>query len=511
MRLQTYPLPAKSLSFTIGFLSLGTETLWIRLFSYQNHSIAKALPFILGVYLLGIAFGAAVGSRICKGERHLGEILAVSLLYGAAAISFGPATVTASLRFGLNPNGFATSLAFLAAFAFSVCFPICHHLGTIVRSGSTGKSMSKVYAANIAGSVIGPLFVNFVLLQFGTTQLAFTLLGLLTAAVALAVLLICPTSNYALKLTGLVGVLIATASVFAAAGPNNWLIANFSSDHSIRRIIETRQGIAVSLKEDVGGDVILGGNVYDGRTNVDPRINSNGINRVLVLAALRPNPKRILMLGLSIGTWNYLVTGFPGVQQIDVVEINPGYIDMIQDYPEQRTALGDPRVKLTIADGRKFLRTVPESTYDLVVINTTFHWRSYISLLLSREFLTLVRTRMTRGALLAFNATGSPDALNTAASVFPYAYLYDNFVFCGDFDWRTKLDEQNSVDELLRVSPEGKPLLTMADKSLVLNFLSRDRTTTVAEATAKAGRPLEVITDRNLITEYKYGMPLFGN
>jgi spermidine synthase len=507
MSLQTHPLPAKSLSFTIGLLSLGTETLWIRLFSYHNHSIAKALPFILGVYLLGIAFGAALGSRICKSERYLPEILAVSLLCGTVAISLGPATVAASLMFGFYATrSLAAGLAFVAAFAFSVCFPICHHLGAIVSAGKTGKSMSRVYAANIAGSGIGPLFVNFVLLQFGTTQLAFALLGLLAAAVALAVLLVCITSNHALKLAGIIGTLIATASVIAAVGPNNWLIASFSAS-PIRRIVETRQGIVVSLKKDIGGDVILGGNVYDGRTNLDPRINSNDINRVLVLAALRPNPKRVLMLGLSIGTWNYLITGFPGVQQIDVVEINPGYIDMIQDYAEQRKALADPRVKLTIADGRKFLRAVPESTYDLVVINTTFHWRSYSSLLLSREFLTLVRTRMKSGALFAFNTTSSPDALYTAASVFPHAYLYDNFVFCGDFDWRTKLGEQSSIDELLRVSPERKPLLTKADESLALNFLSRNRTATVAEVAAKVGRPLEVITDRNLITEYKYGIP----
>ena len=55
-------LPAKSLSFIVGFLSLGSETLWIRTFSYHNESMAKSLPFILGVYLLGIAFGAARGS-----------------------------------------------------------------------------------------------------------------------------------------------------------------------------------------------------------------------------------------------------------------------------------------------------------------------------------------------------------------------------------------------------------------------------------------------------------------
>ena len=118
---------------------------------------------------------------------------------------------------------------------------------------------------------------------------------------------------------------------------------------------------------------------------------------------------------------------------------------------------------------------------------------------------------MKPGALFTFNTTDSPNiALNTATSVFPHAYLYDNFVICGDFDWRTKLGERSSIDELLGVSPEGKPLLMEPDESLVLNFLSRNRTATVAEVAAKVGRPLEVITDRNLITEYKYGIPLFG-
>jgi predicted membrane-bound spermidine synthase len=398
-------------------------------------------------------------------------------------------------------------LAFVSAFAFSVCFPICHHIGTVVRAGATGRSMSRIYAANIAGSVIGPLIVNFVLLQLGTTQLAFALLGLLAIGIYLVVSPI--TSNNTLKAAGIVGILIAIANVIVLGGPNNWLIASFSRE-PIRRIVETRQGIVVSYKRDLGGDVIFGDNAYDGGTNLDPRVNSNGINRVLVLATLKPNPKRVLILGLSIGTWNYLVTGFPGVQQIDVVEINPGYLDMIQDYPEQQRALADPRVRINIADGRKFLRAVPNGSYDLVIMNITFNWRAYVSLLLSHEFLTLIRARMAPGGLLAYNTTGSPDALNTAASVFQHAYLYDNFAFCGDFDWRTKLSEPSSIDQLLRVRPEGKPLFTEADHSLILDFLSRDRTATVAEIATKAGRPLEVITDRNLITEYKWDAPVFS-
>jgi spermidine synthase len=500
-------LPAKSLSFIIGLLSLGSETLWIRTFCFHSESMAKALPFILGIYLLGIAFGAARGSRFCKDGGNLVEILGLSLLAGAGAIFLGPVLIAVSLELFAAARILHAVPAFIAAFAFAVCFPICHHLGTVVKTGSTGKSMSRVYAANIAGSVIGPLFVNFVLLQFATTQFAFALLGLVACLIALAVLF--ATARGALKSAGIAATVVAIASVSAAAGPTNWLITAFRG-YPVAGIVETRQGIVVSYSQDDGGDAIFGGNVYDGRTNLDPRVNSNKINRVLVLAALRPEPKRVLEVGLSIGTWNYLITGFPGVETIDVVEINPGYIDLMKNYPEQRRALADPRVNLSIGDGRKFLRSRPESTYDMVVMNTTWHWRAYSSLLLSREFLTLVRTRMAPGALLAYNATESPDALYTAAAVFPHAYLYDNFVIAADFDWRARLDSANAIDALRRIRPEGRALFSEVDEALMRSFLSRERTETVEQVAAKARRPLEIITDRNLITEFKYGPPLFG-
>jgi spermidine synthase len=499
-------LPAKSLSFTIGLLSLGSETLWIRTFSFHNESMAKSLPFILGVYLLGIAFGAARGSRFCKDGADLVAVLGLSLLAGAGTIFLGPVLIAVSIELFAGARILHAIPAFLAAYAFAICFPICHHLGTVVKTGTTGKSMSRVYAANIAGSVIGPLFVNFLLLQFATTQLAFALLGLVACLVSLAVLF--ATARGALKSAGIAGLILALASVTASAGPANWLIGAFRNNPPAG-IVETRQGIVVAYRQEQGGDIIYGGNVYDGRANVDPRVNSNLINRVLVLGALRPNPKRVLEIGLSIGSWNYLITGFPGVETIDLIEINPGYVEMIKNYPEQHRALADARVNLTIGDGRKFLRSRPEAAYDLVVMNTTWHWRAYTSLLLSREFLSLVRSRMAPGALLAYNTTESPDALYTAAAVFPHAYLYENFVIAGDFDWRMRFDAADAIEELRRMRPDGKPLFSAADESLMRYFLSRERTATVDQVAAKAGRPLEVITDRNLVAEYKYGRPLF--
>jgi spermidine synthase len=301
--------------------------------------------------------------------------------------------------------------------------------------------------------------------------------------------------------------LLAAGSVFLSMGSENWLINSLSTgpELQVRRVVETRQGIVVSYQDDKLGDVIYGGNVYDGRANIDPRINSNGINRVLVLAALRPKAKRVLVLGLSIGSWLYLIKGFPGVEHIDVIEINPAYLDLITDYKKQNEALADPHVHLHIADGRKFLRSVPVGSYDLIIMNTTWHWRAYTSMLLSQEFLRLLRSRLTPDGLAAFNTTGSPDALNTAASVFPHAYLYDNFAVCAGFDWRVLLGDPASVEALLGVMPETTPLLSEIDRPLLSALLSPSHIATAGQVAAKTPRPLEIITDRNLITEYRYG------
>jgi spermidine synthase/predicted MFS family arabinose efflux permease len=517
--------PAKSASLAIGLLSLGAETLWVRIFSFMGRSTPLAVSIILGTYLLGIAFGAVLGGRLCRhqDEKKLAVSLIASLLVGSIIVLASPlmlVTVTKSTTSHsysiILPAVAALSLAFLSSFVFSICFPICHHLGTKLASGNVGKGMSRVYAANIAGSVIGPLLVNFVILQFATTELAFAILGILGVAVGM-LLLGFAESRKPLKFAAATCVLLAVASVFAMARSDNWLIRSLASKpydpdpsrvFDVSRVVETRQGIIVSYRDDKSGDIIYGGNVYDGRTNLDPRLNSNNINRVLVLAALRPNPKRVLVIGLSIGSWNYLLSGFPGVEQIDVVEINPGYLQLIAEYPKQSEVMNDPRVRLHIGDGRRFLRKIPEGTYDLVVMNTSFHWRAYASMLLSKEFLTLARSRMAPGGLLAFNTTGSRDALYTAASVFPHAYLYDNFAICADSDWRAALEKPEAVRELMMVSPAKAALFSNDDSEIIKGFLSRSHTADVPGLAAKIGRPLEVITDRNLITEHKYGRPL---
>ena len=498
--------PAHVISFLVGFLSLGAETLWVRTYAFANESTPHALAIVLALFLLGIARGAAIGGSECEkagvpGARSIVDVAAIGILSASTILVLSPGLMV------VLPAPMITQavLIFLPAMLFSICFPICHHLGTVAGGGRTGRSLSRVYAANIAGSMCGPLVVNFGLLQVATTQTAFVVLG--AAGIGLALVLAlrnAPGTHLARASLG--GAAFALASLGIVAVSPNYLVRALSAyDTPIRHIVETRQGIVVAHADDAKGDLIFGGNVYDGRTNLDPRLNSNGLNRIIMLAPLQPKPKRVLVIGLSVGTWQHIIGGFAGVERMDVIEINPGYLELASHYAAQQKAIADPRVNLIIGDGRKFLRQNPDAKYDLVVMNTTLHWRVYVSLLLSREFLGIIKSHMTDTAVVTFNSTGSGDALKTAASVFPHAYLYDNFVVAASFDWRRTLQTPAAVAALRAIKPAGVPMFGPNDGDVIADFLDVRRITDLAEAEKKAGRPLEVITDRNLITEYRYG------
>src|SRR4051794_12217244 len=59
------------LAFSTGFLSLSQEILWVRLIGFANYNTPQVFGFVLGLYLLGIALGAAFGKRFCSGNSNL--------------------------------------------------------------------------------------------------------------------------------------------------------------------------------------------------------------------------------------------------------------------------------------------------------------------------------------------------------------------------------------------------------------------------------------------------------
>lgn len=502
------------LSFFCGFVSLSLEILWVRLYSFSMLSTPMAFGFVLMAYLFGIAMGAWAGGNFCRRNpsnillwRHTFVALAVSTIFSLIV----PVVFVWFYQQWWRHPLIDFALIALVSGVLAYIFPIAHHLGAGSKTAKQGQRFAWVYTSNVIGASLGPLVTGYVLLNFFTLQQAFLIIFFLQLCVI--GFFYWMQANGAQRRLVVGGCAVFASAVFFVSNSvdPHYLIQKTNSNQKFAsQVIENKHGIitifpgegADDLKID---DAVYGGNVYDGRTNLSIERNSNGLHRPLLLAALQPQPKKVLMIGLSIGSWLALVSGFPGVENIDVVEINPGYLQAAQAYPIQVNAFKDPRVNIVVDDARRWLRVHPDKKYDVIVMNTTWHWRANSGFLLSQEFFELIKKHMSVGAVMAFNATGSEDAFYTATRVFEHAYRYENFVYSASFDFRARKESAEAKLIYSSIEVGGSKLFSnknLIDRYLNQNFFSID------QDAKNIKRPLELITDNNGLTEFKYGYSL---
>lgn len=498
------------LSFACGFASLSLEILWMRLYSFAKLSTPAAFGFVLMSYLLGIAVGAWFGSRACRRITHDHRLWQASLLailcsaLGSLAL---PAVFAWLTRHTVHSPYLDLACIAASSSMLAFVFPIAHHLGTNSNPSHQGQRFALVYTANVAGAALGPLVTGYLLLDQLSLQQCFLVLAAVQVMTVLGFL--CWRTDIPRRASAAAASALLCCMVLwtAISVPAHHLIQQVAQHPgTAKRVIENRHGI-ITLYPEGPDDIVYGGNVYDGRTNLDVERNTNGLHRPLLLAALHPQPQKVLMIGLSIGSWLALVNGFPGMQSVDVVEINPGYIDAAQSYPAQARALQDPRVRVIAGDGRRWLRMHPETSYDLIVMNMTWHWRANSSLLLSEEFMQLLSKHMQPTSILAFNATSSGDAFFTASTVFPHTYRYDNFVYASPQDFRARKSDPAARATLAQLQVDGKPLFPARSQAMD-RFLNAPFIT-VEQAQQAAYRTFEKVTDQNMLPEFRYGRHLY--
>jgi predicted membrane-bound spermidine synthase len=497
------------LSFCIGFLSLSQEILWIRFISFTHTSTPFAFSFVLGCFILGISLGSTVGKRLC--ERNdaaaLARLVWCVLLMGAAADLVAPwAVISAGNDFRVTVE----AIAIIAGAAIkSVLFPVAHHLGTRTdNEQKIGSSVSRVYVCNIVGSSLGPVVTGFILLDLVSTQQAFISIALGQAALAIF---------WGLRAGGMARVLPVAGTLLAVLLLwlpeqlfTRFIQSRLAPDQTLQSLVENKHGVIHTVRKAEAGKpetlAVYGGNVYDGTANIGLADNTNGINRAYILAALHPAPRRILVVGLSTGAWTKVLSAMEGVERIDVIEINPGYLQLTAGMAHLNSILTDPRIHIHIDDGRRWMRKHPNEKYDLIVQNTSHHWRSYSTTQLSYEYQSLVKSRLNAGGLFAYNSTLSMDAFRTSAEVFSHSTLYANLVVGGDRDFVKTLDK--APLGLMRM--QGKPIFKPGDAGddALLKGLFGTPFVSYAAVARNGNRPPERITDANLITEFKYGLGL---
>ena len=447
-----------------GFISLGYEIVWYRLFSYTTGGVAKSFAFLLGAYLAGIAGGALVTNRVCKMITYPQTFILflVATVFGANLLGFliGPilfnSVIHVSYLWTLVPIG-------LAAAGLGAVFPMLCHI-SIPPDGNAGARMSYLYLSNIAGSALGSYLTGFVLmdvLPLSYVSVVLTLLGLSLGVVLLLRAQLKRTSFILAAAGAFVGALFVVQApefLFHHMYEKMQLKQNYAPAAAYATVVENRSGI-ISVTPD---GMVFGGGIYDGRFSVDLIRDANGIERPFALSYFHPNPREVLMVGLSSGSWAQVIANNPQVEHLTIVEINPGYLRLIQHNDMVASLLNNPKVHIEIDDGRRWLIRNGGRKFDVIVMNTTHNWRSNASNLLSVDFLQLIRQHLNPGGVHFYNTTGSDEVMATGVRVFPYGMRLVNLLVVSDTP--LQLNAQRWLDVLVHYKIDGKPVFDLSQE-----------------------------------------------
>ncbi|MFL6301497.1 MAG: hypothetical protein ACJ71N_12910 [Terriglobales bacterium] len=445
-----------------GFIALAYEIVWYRIFSFTTAGMAKSFAYLLGAYLVGIALGSLVAERLCHGKAVPHRFLRWTAIFVLLSnvVSFLVAPLLAEI---VRHSAYYRELPViaLAAGLLGATFPLICHI-SVRPDENSGARLSYLYLSNIVGSALGSYLVGFVLMDYLRLREIAIVLALL--GIFLAIVLTVPAKFTKPKFyAAITACAMAAIAVLIFAGPlfdgiyeRLLLKDKYAPGMRFFQVSETKSGVVAVTR----AGIVFGGGIYDGHYNLDLVHDKNGILRAYFIPAVHPTPENVLMIGFASGSWAQVIASYPKVKHFTIVEINPGYFDLLGEHPEVAGVVRNPKVDIVVDDGRRWLIRNRDAKFDLIVANTTYNWRAHATNLLSAEFLSLVKSHLNSGGIFYYNTTESDEVQATGVAVFRYGLRVSNFLMVSDSP--ISVDRQRLEQALVHYSIEGHSVFDLS-------------------------------------------------
>lgn len=411
--------------FITGFATFSLEIAWFRSLTATFHSTTDAFAIMLASILLALGIAASLVPLLRK-KVSLGSLITwagILILLATPLIE----------RFGLISFPYRGSALlvinwFILTF-YVVGMPVLL-LGTafpwILDEQHSARKWGMLYALNTLAAIAGALGAAWVLLP----AIGFARTAWLTGAlVAVTGIIVSPRKRrFAWGIMGILGLLIAVT--FESGIGRTSLRGNFPA-----KILEFYEGpestvAAVEYESKRRGLIIDGVQAavqYGGFQGKSSDRYMAWMGHLPML--LHPDPKTALVICFGTGqTANAVRRENP--DSVDIVDINPRVIKLAHNFDTNQNVLGDPKVRVTIMDGRAYMRRTT-NFFDVITLEPMPPNFAGVNALYSREFYELARKKMTPNGMIAqwvpFHLVASPYAISIATTfrdVFPNAILW---------------------------------------------------------------------------------------
>lgn len=377
------PAVIAGVAFLSGFVALGLEVLWTRMFAQVLHNSIYSFAAILVVFLVSLGIGGGLASILARTVRrpvHGLTALLIGAGIGVGASPFLFYLATGGLRYLASREDWSSYLASVFGMLALVCLGPGVLVGAVlpfllrVVSPETGTSagavLGRLAAINTAAGVVGSLVVGFVLID----------------------------------VLGVWGSLRSLAVVYLLASfldPGRLPIVP-DYDHlrvkpRLLRAWEGRDGTVAVLQTPNDLWITLDTYYSLGGTRVAPHEQAQGDLPLL----LHPNPRSVFFLGMGTGISAGAALRH-SVDRVVTAELNPNVVEAAREFfgPYTNGLFTDPRSEIVVEDGRNLLKGRSER-YDVIISDLFVPWQAGTGSLYTREHYEIIRERLAPGGLFA--------------------------------------------------------------------------------------------------------------
>jgi len=390
---------------------LALEVVWFRFLRMFVLTGSLAFTLMLASVLVGLGLGGGLAGQVLR--RRPGAMRwapSVAWLAGAlVAILYADFSRWIGAPGGPLVHEPATLLGLAAVLTLpvsvlsGVLFPLT---GAALRErvAPDTRAAGLLSLANTLGATAGSLGAGFVLLPlFGMEQ---SLFGL-AAAYGIVGLLLTAAGGGGRALPMLA--VLAAALFFFPFGKLERYYLRFPVERfvapgtaTLEAVREGRTETALLLRTDLGRERVHHRLVTDGYSMAGTTVRARRYMKLYVYwpLALRPSPRRALLISYGAGSTARALAETPGIEQVDVVDISREILDLsplVHPDPGE-DPLKDARFRVHVGDGRHFLQVTPER-YDLITGEPPPPKAAGVVNLYTREYFALVRDRLVEGGV----------------------------------------------------------------------------------------------------------------
>ncbi len=358
--------------FALTASGLALEVAITRLFSFLF--VQSYVYIIISLSISGIGFGAVLMYYL-KPPRRLGFLAALPLAVMALAV----------VLFGI------TMLSSSVVASLAVTFAIYVTIGAtqvhIFREGQI--PVSQLYAADLLGAATGSVLAFFLLNAAGAVNGVIVVTAVMSLAIAGLVLAFSRATSRAL-ITGAVVVIIAIVGLVTPLDrelmpASTWekeMTAMLDDPESDSRITDTRWSAfgrvdVVETDNELFKTMFVDGGAGTKIVGMENGQVSRAVAQTLLfqymggvplLVTDRDRRERAVVIG-SGGGIDVVTLLIAGYDQIDAVEINPDFIDIVREQADYSGGIYNDHERINVheTEGRSFLRTTSQR-YDVVLM-----------------------------------------------------------------------------------------------------------------------------------------------